>query len=214
MVSKLKVPSKIFSHPQYISNRVNAQLFEYIEGFRNHLALLKNSQSFFLLKKAIIFLKALNKNNHTILFINTNPKLSFLTKKTASRLMQPYSNEYWIPGLLTNWLQFQPSIQSFHYCEQYFGQFLKEKRMVFPKYIKQRKKLEGLAPLKKLPSALVLFQLEGNESILKESQLLNIPVVAFTDCTKSTKNIDYPIPVNPEFFPLIYFFCSLLCKAN
>jgi ribosomal protein S2 len=202
----------VFSDPQYISNRVNPQLFDYIEGFRNHLALLKNNKSFFLLKKAIIFLKALNKNNQTILFINTNPKLSFLTRKTAAQLMQPYSNEYWIPGLLTNWSQFQPSIQSFQYCEKYFHDFLAKKKMVFPKYLKQKKKLEGLGHLKSLPSALVLFQLEGNEAILKESRLLNIPIVVFTDCTKSTKNIDYPVPINSDSLPLVYFFCSLLCK--
>ena len=145
-------------------------------------------------------------------FINNNPKLSFLTKKTALNLNQPYSNEYWIPGLLTNWNGFQTTIKSFQYCDQYFGAFLKKKKIVFPKYLKQKKKLEGLTLLKSRPDVLVLFQLVGNESILKEAQLLNIPVVAFSDCTKSFFNVDYPIPMDTNVFSMTYLFCSFLCK--
>jgi small subunit ribosomal protein S2 len=204
----------VLSQPQYVSNKVDSKLFDYVEGFRNHLAVLKNNKSFFMLKKAVIFLQSLNQNNQTVLFVNNNPKLSFLTKKTALQLSQPYSNEYWIPGLLTNWSEFQPSIESFQNCEHYFGAYLKKKKMIFPKYLKQKKKLEGLTSLKDLPAALVLFQVTGNEAILKEAQLLNIPVVALTDCSKTIQNIDYPVPLNTESFSLIYFFCSLLCKKN
>ena len=62
------------------------------------------------------------------------------------------------------------------------------------------------------PSVLILFQISGNESILKEAQLLNIPVVAFTDCTKSFLQVDYPIPSSTNSIFLNYLFCSFLCK--
>ena len=114
--------------------------------------------------------------------------------------------------MLTNWNGFQTTIKSFQYCDQYFGAFLKKKKIVFPKYLKQKKKLEGLTLLKIRPDVLVLFQLVGNESILKEAQLLNIPVVAFSDCTKSFFNVDYPIPMDTNVFSMTYLFCSFLCK--
>ena len=203
---------KFAQRPQYVSNKVNPQLFDLIDGFRNHLAVVDTEKSTLLLKKAIIFLRSLQQDKKTILLINNNPKLSFLTKKTALNLNQPYSNEYWIPGLLTNWNGFQTTIKSFQYCDQYFGAFLKKKKIVFPKYLKQKKKLEGLTLLKSRPDVLVLFQLVGNESILKEAQLLNIPVVAFSDCTKSFFNVDYPIPMDTNVFSMTYLFCSFLCK--
>jgi ribosomal protein S2 len=203
---------KFTQRPHYVSNKVNPNLFSLIQGFRNHLALLDQNKSSLLLKKAIIFLRSLQHEKKTILFINNNSKLSFLTKKTALNLDQPYSNEYWIPGLLTNWNSFQPTIKSFQYCERYFGEFLKKKKVVLPKYLKQKKKLEGLTLLKSRPHVLVLFQLVGNEAILKEAQLLNIPVVAFTDCTKSFSNVDYPIPMDTESFSMVYLFSSFICK--
>ena len=50
---------KFAQRPQYVSNKVNPQLFDFIEGFRNHLALVDKEKSTLLLKKAIIFLRSL-----------------------------------------------------------------------------------------------------------------------------------------------------------
>ena len=50
---------KFAQRPQYVSNKVNPQLFDLIEGFRNHLALVDTEKSTLLLKKAIIFLRSL-----------------------------------------------------------------------------------------------------------------------------------------------------------
>ena len=201
-----------FEKVQYVSNKVHPQLFGCLEGFRNHLALVDTEKSKLLLKKALIFLRALQQDNKTILFINNNPKLSFLTKQTEVSLDQPYSNEYWIPGLLTNWTGSQSMIHSFKYSEQYFGSFLDKKKVVFPKYVKQKKKLEGLTAFKHRPSALVLLQTTGNASIIREAQLLNIPIVAFTNCTKTVSNVEYPIPFDTDAVAIVYFFCSILCK--
>lgn len=187
-------------------------MYGFLEGFRNHLAVINTEKSALLLKKALIFLRSLQQKHKTILFINNNPKLSFLTKKTALHLQQPYSNEYWIPGLLTNWSGSQSTISSFKYSEQYFGAFLQKKKMVFPKYLKQKKKLEGLTTFKERPSVLVLMQSTGNDAILREARLLNIPVVAFTDCTQPLFNVEYPIPLDTQSLSILYFFCSFLCQ--
>jgi len=201
-----------FKKFQYVSNKVNPQMFGFIEGFRNHLAIIDGEKSVFLLKKALLFLRSLQQEQKTILFINNNPKLSFLTKKTALELNQPYSNEYWIPGLLTNWSVSQSMIRSFKYSEHYFGSFLEKKKMVFPKYVKQKKKLEGLTIFKEKPSVLVLMQFTGNEAILREAKLLNIPVVAFTDCTQPMFTVEYPIPADTQSLEVLYLFCRVLCR--
>ena len=197
---------------QYVSNRVHPHFFEKIDGFRNNLALVNPEKTEILLKKAIIFIRSLQKQKKTLLFINNDPKLSFLVKSTSQKLKQYYSNENWVPGLLTNWDGFQPMLRSFSYCEKYFGNYLRTKQKLFPKYLKQKKKLEGLAGMRTKPSALILFQISGNESILKEAQLLNIPIVAFTDCTKSFLQVSYPIPFATNSIFFNYLFCSFLCK--
>jgi len=197
---------------QYVSNKIHPNFFENIDGFRNHLALVNSAKTEMLFKKAIIFVRSLLKQKQTLLFINNDPKLSFLVKSTSHKLKQYYSNEHWVPGLLTNWDGFQPMLRSFSYCEKYFGNYLRVKQRAFPKYLKQKKKLEGLSGMRTKPSVLILFQISGNESILKEAQLLNIPVVAFTDCTKSFLQVDYPMPSSTNSIFLNYLFCSFLCK--
>ena len=87
--------------PQYVSNKVSANLFELLQGYRNHLSVVEHKKTFLLLKKAFLFLQTLQQQKQTILFINNNPKFSFLVKNTANSLNQPYSNEYWIPGLFS-----------------------------------------------------------------------------------------------------------------
>ena len=103
---------------QYVSNKVHPHFFEKIDGFRNHLALVNPEKTEILLKKAIIFIRSLQKQKKTLLFINNDPKLSFLVKSTSQKLKQYYSNENWVPGLLTNWDGFQPLLRSFSYCEK------------------------------------------------------------------------------------------------
>ena len=46
---------------QYVSNRVHPNFFENIDGFRNHLALVNPEKTEMLLKKAIIFIRSLQK---------------------------------------------------------------------------------------------------------------------------------------------------------
>jgi len=129
--------------PQYVSNKVFANLFELLKGYRNHLGVVEDKKTFFLLKKAVLFLQTLQQQKQTILFVNNNPKFSFLVKKTANLLNQPYSNEYWIPGLLTNWESFAPKVRSFDYCESYFGNYLKKKIWNFSQIFKAKKKVRG-----------------------------------------------------------------------
>ena len=53
---------KFAQRPQYVSNKVNPQLFDLIDGFRNHLAVVDTEKSTLLLKKAIIFLRSLQQD--------------------------------------------------------------------------------------------------------------------------------------------------------
>ena len=203
-----------WAFPQLTSNQVHPRLFGYVEGFRNHLAVLKGAESNLLATKAVLFLRAVQGKGGPILLINRNPKLSALVTHTARHLGQPYANEYWIPGVLTNWTQFTPTLRAFQACAKVFGPFLAATRLVVPKYTKQRKKLEGLVGLRTLPSALLLFQLGGNEAIVREAQALHIPLVVLTDCTGPLQGVEYPVPLNTESVDVVYTFCQMLCPPT
>ena len=72
---------KFAQRPQYVSNKVNPQLFDLIDGFRNHLAVVDTEKSTLLLKKAIIFLRSLQQDKNCLLYTSPSPR-----DRTRSRM--------------------------------------------------------------------------------------------------------------------------------
>ena len=48
---------KFAQRPQYVSNKVNPQLFDLIDGFRNHLAVVDTEKKYFITQKSYYFSK-------------------------------------------------------------------------------------------------------------------------------------------------------------
>ena len=62
---------------QYVSNRVHPNFFEKIDGFRNHLALVNPEKTEILLKKAIIFIRSLQKQKKLYYLLITTQNYLF-----------------------------------------------------------------------------------------------------------------------------------------
>ena len=188
---------------------VAPQMFPYIYGYRGKNPLLHAHKILFLMQKALVFLNGVHKTNHQILLVNSDPEYVNLVQFLGLKIKQPYVNEAWIGGLLTNWGQMKPSITFFNQFDACFSPTLNKHNNNFPKYLNSRKKLDGIKKIRTLPAALFLFQTIKNEDILREAKILKIPTVGFVETSTKTSDIDYPIPLNTKSFKSTYLFCQL-----
>ena len=196
------------------SSKIHPWMFQFIQGFRNKLGVLRFQETVLLLNKALFFIHHVLQHNGNILLVNTDPKYSKVVKEAAARTNQHYVNENWVGGLLTNWQQMRISLNFFQKFEQHFHHFLLQENIVFPKYNKAKRRFQGMTTMKKQPDVIILFQVTGNEAILKEAKTLKIPTVALVATTVDGGLIDFPVPVNDNSLRFIHFFCHLLVKLS
>ena len=188
---------------------VNPTMFQYLEGYRGKSPVINLTETLSLLLKTLAFLKVLQSQKHQILLVNSEPKYSTLVQFLANKLQQPYVNEAWIGGLLTNWDQMKTSVGAFQKFNSFFESSLQQQQTPFPKYLKTKKKLKGVKNMQQRPAALFLFQTLNNENIVREAKILNIPVIALVETSTQVKNIEYPIPLNNQSMKSVYLFCQL-----
>jgi ribosomal protein S2 len=191
----------------------NHWIAPYIIGYRDRTSMYNAQETLLGLSKALLFLRAVYKRDGVILLVNTNSEHSKLVKKTATLTRQPYVNEFWTGGLLTNWEQVKYSVQSYSKFELFFAKIVEEGTLVFPKYNKARKRFVGVQHIEKIPDALVLFQATNTfRHIIEESNQVNTPVIAFIDAYSPKVSVDYPIPVNTDSKAFAHLFCKLFVK--
>jgi small subunit ribosomal protein S2 len=191
----------------------NRWIVPYIIGYRDRAPLYDGQETLLGLTKALFFLRSVYKRKGVILLVNTNSEHSKLVKKTAALTKQPYVNEFWTGGLLTNWEQIKYSVQSYSKFEQFFAKMVQSGTLVFPKYDKARKRFAGVEHIEKIPDALVLFQATNTfRHIIEESNQVNIPIVALMDTYSPKVSVEYPIPVNTDSKAFAHLFCKLFVK--
>jgi len=182
----------------------NPKMDEYITGISFLGNTLFNlNKTLVLIKRALIFLKNIDLKNKKILFVGTAPNLQYLIKELGTTTKHPYVNKRWIHGLFTNWENISSLIKMyFLFFTKLKGNKRKETRL--------NENLEGLILLKKLPSVVVIMDLEKDFGVMLEAKRLKIPVVALIDNNNYINEIDYPIPLNKTSFLSILFIINLI----
>jgi len=195
------------------SIEMHSWMFPYVLGYRDRVPFFNTEETLIATQKAIAFLQHIQKTKGSILLVNTNPTFGPLVKKTASIANLWYVNEHWIGGLLTNWHQLKYSVHAFQKFEHFISPLLKKERVAFPKYVKAKKRFEGLQKMDKMPDVLILLQATtSHQHILSEAKRLKIPIITCMDTYAPQVKVEYTIPINVHSKAFFHFFCRLLVK--
>jgi small subunit ribosomal protein S2 len=201
---------QFLSYKTLIGNKLrftNAESYDYI--FRiNYIGntIFNMNKSLFLLKKALLFIKQIKKNNGIILFVGTQEDLTKVIGEIGNKTESPYVNYRWPKGLLTNWENISVSIK-------FYNLFLKRLEMRSKKRIKMENTFVGLTSMTRLPDAIFIFDLITDFEAFKEAKLLNIPIISLVDTNTPTRDIDYPILANTESILSVIFFANLIVSS-
>lgn len=185
----------------------------YTFTIRDGVFIINLEQTADLLAKAIEYLKTALAENKKILLVGTKRQYQDLVEQMAQSLKMPYVTNKWLGGTLTNFEQIRKTAKKLTELESFLapsnpsspphpstgsGLTKKERLLIERQVIELRQKYQGIIDLDRLPDLLFVVDPHYEQTAVKESQSLAIPIVAILDTTSNPELIDVPIPANDD----------------
>ncbi len=155
----------------------------------------------------------------TILFVGTKKQAQGSIAEQAMRVGQPYVNQRWLGGLLTNFqtvskrLARMKELEEVDFDDTTRGYTKKELLIQKRELIKLQKSLGGIRNLTKTPSAVWIVDTKKEHLAIDEAHKLNIPVIAILDTNCDPDDVQYPIPGNDDAIRSVGLLTRIIADA-
>ncbi len=155
----------------------------------------------------------------TILFVGTKKQAQGAIAEQAQRVGQPYVNQRWLGGLLTNFqtvskrLARMKELEEVDFDDTTRGYTKKELLIQRRELIKLQKSLGGIRNLTKTPSAVWIVDTKKEHLAIDEAHKLGIPVIAILDTNCDPDDVQYPIPGNDDAIRSVGLLTRIIADA-
>jgi small subunit ribosomal protein S2 len=206
-------------HFGHQTRRWNPKMKPYLFGARNGIYIIDLQKTVRLFKKAYTFVQEKVAKGESVLFVGTKKQAQDAIYEEASRCGQPYVNQRWLGGMLTNFSTIRKSVEKLnqigHVLETAEETNLtkKEKGSLQRKYDKLNKNLAGIREMRRIPGALFVVDPKNENIAVKEARKLGVPVVAVVDSNCDPDEVDYVIPGNDDAIRAIRLFAAKMADA-
>ena len=197
----------------------NPKMAPFIFGERNKIHIINLEKTQPLYGEAADFIKGVIADGGTLLFVGTKRSAREAIQKEAERAGQPFVNQRWLGGMLTNFKTIRQSIKRlFELTELQVSGALdkrgkKEATQLRREMDKLEKSLGGIKHMESLPDALFVVDVGHEKIAIHEAKKLGIPVVAVVDTNCSPDGIDYIIPGNDDAMRAILLYAAGIADA-
>jgi small subunit ribosomal protein S2 len=197
----------------------NPKMAPFIFGERNRIHIINLEKTQPMYSEAAQFVKGVIADGGKVLFVGTKRSARESIQKEAVRASQPYVNQRWLGGMLTNFKTIRQSIKRLGEIRELAASGALEKRgkkeatQLRREMDKLERSLGGIQSMESLPDALFVVDV-GHENIaVHEARKLGIPVVAIVDTNCSPDGIDYVIPGNDDAMRAIQLYAAGIADA-
>jgi small subunit ribosomal protein S2 len=207
-------------HFGHRTRRWNPKMKPYIFTERNGIHILDLQQTLVLIEDAYALVRDRVSEGGELLFVGTKRQAQDTIAQEAGRAHQPYVNQRWLGGTLTNWQTIRQRIDYLKKLESRrdsgeFDALKKRERLRFEREIeKLNLRLGGIRDMKGLPSLLFVVDVNHEETAVREANILGIPVIALVDTNSDPDPVDHIIPSNDDAIRAIKLICSKLADAS
>jgi small subunit ribosomal protein S2 len=191
-------------HFGHQTRRWNPKVKRFILAERSGIHIIDLQQSLGYIDKAYDFVKETVAHGGTILFVGTKKQAQGSISEQAIRVGQPYVNQRWLGGLLTNFqtvskrLARMKELEEIDFDDTTQG-FTKKELLIKKRELdKLHKTLGGIRNLTKTPSALWVVDTKKEHLAIDEAKKLGIPVIGILDTNCDPDEINFPIPGNDD----------------
>ena len=206
-------------HFGHQTRRWNPKVKRFILTERSGIHIIDLQQSLAFIDKAYDFVKDTVANGGTVLFVGTKKQAQESIAEQATRVGQPYVNERWLGGLLTNFqtvskrLGRMKELEEVDYEDTTQGYTKKELLMKKRELTKLQKSLGGIRSLTKTPSAMWVIDPLREHLAIDEAKKLGIPVVGILDSNADPDDFQYLIPGNDDAIRSVDLLTKVIADA-
>ncbi|MCC6606891.1 MAG: 30S ribosomal protein S2 [Anaerolineae bacterium] len=206
-------------HFGHRTRRWNPKMKPYIFTERNGIHIIDLQQTLGMIEDAYNVIRDTVAEGGSVLFVGTKRQAQDTVASDASRARQPFVNERWLGGTLTNWQTIRQRIEYLKRLEKRrsdgdFDLLKKRERLRVEHEIeKLNLRLGGIREMKGLPSLLFIVDINHEETAVREANILGIPVIALVDTNCNPDPIDYLIPSNDDAIRAIKLIVGKMADA-
>lgn len=206
-------------HFGHQTRRWNPKMRRFIFAERSGIYIIDLQQSLQYIDKAYEFVKETVAHGGTILFVGTKKQAQEAIAEQAQRVGQPYVNQRWLGGLLTNFstvskrLARMKELEEIDFDGNTSGLTKKELLLKKRELDKLQKSLGGIRNLTKTPSAIWVIDTKKEHLAMDEARKLGIPVVANLDTNSDPDEVQYPIPGNDDAIRSVALLTRIIADA-
>ena len=200
-------------------SRWNPKMAPYILETRNRVHIIDLRETIRGILRAKHFLREIVATGQDVLFVGTKPQVAAVVAQVNADTGQPYVDDRWIGGTLTNYEVIGSRIAYLEDLEKreqegYLdklskkegSRFLREKRKVF-------RNLHGIRDMFRLPGAMVVIDPRTERNAVREAQRMGIPVVGVVDTDCDPDWCDLVIPANDDAIRSVALVLAHLVEA-
>lgn len=206
-------------HFGHQTRRWNPKMKRFIFTERSGIYIIDLQQSLTYIDSAYEFVKNTVARGGTVLFVGTKKQAQEATAEQATRVNQPYVNQRWLGGLLTNFQTVTGRLERMKELEQLDFEggttgFTKKELLLKKRELdKLHKTLGGIRHMAKTPSALWVVDTKKEHLAIDEARKLGIPVVAILDTNCDPDEVAYPIPGNDDAIRSVALLTRVIADA-
>ena len=206
-------------HFGHQTRRWNPKMKRFILTERSGSHIIDLQQSLAHIDKTYDYVKDTVAHGGTILFVGTKKQAQGSIAEQALRVGQPYVNQRWLGGLLTNFqtvskrLARMKELEEVDFDDTTRGYTKKELLIQRRELVKLQKSLGGIRNLTKTPSAIWVVDTKKEHLAIDEAHKLGIPVIAILDTNCDPDEVQYPIPGNDDAIRSVALLTRIIADA-
>jgi small subunit ribosomal protein S2 len=197
----------------------NPKMAPFIFGERNKIHIINLEKTQPLYADAANFVKSVIADGGTVLFVGTKRSAREAVQREAVRSGQPFVNQRWLGGMLTNFKTIRQSIKRLAEITELATSGALDKRgkkeatQLRREMDKLERSLGGIKDMDSLPDAMFVIDVGHEKIAIHEAKKLGIPVVAIVDTNCSPDGIDYVVPGNDDAMRAVRLYATGMADA-
>ena len=206
-------------HFGHQTRRWNPKMQRFIHGERNGIYLIDLNQTLDRITDAYSYVRDTVSKGGMVLFVGTKKQTQDAVKSYAQSCGQPYVNQRWLGGMLTNFETMAKRVakmkeyQRMRDSGEFEGMPKKEALMLSRELEKLERNLSGISMLKERPQVVFVLDTKKEHIAVTEANKLGIPVIAVVDTNCDPDVIDFVIPGNDDAIRSGELMCRVISEA-
>jgi small subunit ribosomal protein S2 len=206
-------------HFGHKASKWHPKMKPYIFGERSDVHIINLEETAKKLKEALDFVKKTTAAGGVVLFVGSKDQAAQIVKRHALDAGMPYVVTRWLGGTFTNFKTIKGVINKFtdlkaKRASGTLAKYTKKEQLNFQREIEKLEELVGgIETLAKIPEAIFVVDVKGEETAVREARKKKVAVVALCDTNANPEEIDYPIPANDDAVKSIEMMVGLIAAA-